>query len=91
MVHILQTSFDALKWWCQVLQEFLSQTKESDILKYKISDLQLVDLKYMMEEFKSCNEGSQQCWRYFLGLVKISLYAGSTCSFIFEKKRSNSS
>ncbi|KAI9111635.1 hypothetical protein K1719_017325 [Acacia pycnantha] len=47
----------------KVLQEFLNQTKESDILKYKISDLQLVDLKYMMEEFKSSNEGCQQCWR----------------------------
>ncbi|XP_054808950.1 transcription factor MYB88-like isoform X2 [Prosopis cineraria] len=47
----------------KVLQEFLNQTKESDILKYKISDLQLVDLKDIMEEFKSSNEGSQQCWR----------------------------
>ncbi|KAF7809156.1 transcription factor MYB88 [Senna tora] len=46
----------------KVLQEYLNRSKESDII-YKIPDLQLVDLKDMMEYLKSSNEGSQPCWR----------------------------
>ncbi|KAI4328406.1 hypothetical protein L6164_020763 [Bauhinia variegata] len=47
----------------KVLQEFLNRNKESDIFKYKIPDLQIVDLKDMVEDLKSSNEGSQPCWR----------------------------
>ncbi|CAJ1931739.1 unnamed protein product, partial [Sphenostylis stenocarpa] len=47
----------------KVLQEFLSRTKESDIPKYKIPDLQLVDLKDLLEDLKSSSEEIQPCWR----------------------------
>ncbi|TKY58815.1 Myb-related protein B [Spatholobus suberectus] len=47
----------------KVLQEFLNRTKESDIPGHKIPDLQLVDLKGIIEDLKSGNEESQACWR----------------------------
>ncbi|KAF7828079.1 transcription factor MYB88-like [Senna tora] len=47
----------------KVLQEFLNRTKESDLPKYKIPDLQLVDLKNLVEDLTSDNEGSPPCWR----------------------------
>ncbi|XP_027360731.1 transcription factor MYB124-like [Abrus precatorius] len=47
----------------KVLQEFLNRTKESDIPRYKIPDLQLVDLKDLLEDLKSSSEEIQPCWR----------------------------
>ncbi|KAF1889944.1 hypothetical protein Lal_00025274 [Lupinus albus] len=47
----------------KVLQEFLNRTKESDTPRYKIPDLQLVDLKDLLEDLKSSSEGIQPCWR----------------------------
>ncbi|KAK7307129.1 hypothetical protein VNO77_39925 [Canavalia gladiata] len=47
----------------KVLQEFLNRTKESDIPRYKIPDLQLVDLRDLLEDLKSNSEGIQPCWR----------------------------
>ncbi|KAE9615525.1 putative transcription factor MYB-HB-like family [Lupinus albus] len=47
----------------KVLQEFLNQTKKSDISTYKIPDLQLVDLKDLLEDFKGSSDGIQPCWR----------------------------
>ncbi|ESW29665.1 hypothetical protein PHAVU_002G088900 [Phaseolus vulgaris] len=47
----------------KVLQEFLNRTKESDIPRYKIPDLQLVDLKDLLEDLKSSSEEVQPCWR----------------------------
>lgn len=49
----------------QVLQEFLNRNKESDIPGYKIPDLQLVDLKDLLEDLKNSSEEIQPCWRYF--------------------------
>lgn len=47
----------------KVLQEFLNRTKESDIPRYKIPDLQLVDLKDLLEDLKSSSEEIQPFWR----------------------------
>ncbi|KAL5122290.1 Transcription factor MYB88 [Glycine soja] len=47
----------------KVLQEFLNRTKESDIPRYKIPDLQLVDLKELLADLKSSSEEIQPCWR----------------------------
>ncbi|CAL0308133.1 unnamed protein product [Lupinus luteus] len=47
----------------KVLQEFLNQTKKSDISRYKIPDLQLVDLKDLLEDLKGSSDGIQPCWR----------------------------
>ena len=49
----------------QVLQDFLNQSKESDILRYKISDFDfhLEDFKDLIEELRSSNEGIQSSWR----------------------------
>ncbi|OIW20964.1 hypothetical protein TanjilG_26676 [Lupinus angustifolius] len=47
----------------KVLQEFLNRTKESDTPRYKIPDLQLVDLKDLLEDLKSSSEGIEPCWR----------------------------
>ncbi|WVZ11321.1 hypothetical protein V8G54_015851 [Vigna mungo] len=47
----------------KVLQEFLNRTKESDIPRYKIPDLQLVDLKDLLEDLKNSSEEIQPCWR----------------------------
>ncbi|KAL2344481.1 hypothetical protein Fmac_005766 [Flemingia macrophylla] len=44
----------------KVLQEFLNQTKESDIPGHKIQDLQLED---MIEALKNGNMKGQACWR----------------------------
>ncbi|XP_020218313.1 transcription factor MYB124 isoform X1 [Cajanus cajan] len=55
----------------KVLQEFLNRTKESDVQRYKIPDLQLVDLKDLLEDLKSSSEEIQPCWR------KMELYEDS--------------
>ncbi|KAK7362218.1 hypothetical protein VNO77_04325 [Canavalia gladiata] len=47
----------------KVLQEFLNRTKGSDSPGHKVPDLQLVDLKDMVEDLKSGNEEGQPCWR----------------------------
>jgi myb proto-oncogene protein len=43
----------------------MNRNKESDIAGYKIPDLQLVDLKDLLEDLKNSNEEIQPCWRYF--------------------------
>ncbi|KAK7250445.1 hypothetical protein RIF29_32891 [Crotalaria pallida] len=56
----------------KVLQEFQNRSKEPDIHKYKITDLQLVDLKDIVEDLKgSSDEWGQPCWR------KMELYEDS--------------
>ncbi|XP_062111660.1 transcription factor MYB124 isoform X2 [Humulus lupulus] len=49
----------------KVLQDFLNQSKESDILRYKLSDFdfQLEDFKDLLDDLKSGNEGSRPSWR----------------------------
>ncbi|XP_061338791.1 transcription factor MYB124 isoform X2 [Gastrolobium bilobum] len=47
----------------KVLQEFMNRTRESDIPRYKIPDLLLVDLKDLLEDLKSTSVGIQPCWR----------------------------
>ncbi|KAF1863765.1 hypothetical protein Lal_00030868 [Lupinus albus] len=47
----------------KVLQDFMNQTKESDIPRYKIPDLQLADLKDLLEDLTSSTEGIQTCSR----------------------------
>ncbi|KAL8227538.1 hypothetical protein R6Q57_015122 [Mikania cordata] len=46
---------------CKAVQDFLKQTKESDVLGFNISDM----------DIRSCDEGSQQSWR------QPDLYQGS--------------
>ncbi|KAK2375105.1 transcription factor MYB88 [Trifolium repens] len=48
----------------KILQEFMNRNKESDIPGYKIPDLQLVDLKDLLEDLKYSSEEIQPCWRY---------------------------
>ncbi|XP_028804586.1 transcription factor MYB88-like isoform X2 [Neltuma alba] len=43
----------------KVLQDFLNRTNKSDLSRYKITDLQLQNLKNMAEDIKSGHEGSQ--------------------------------
>ncbi|XVF03374.1 hypothetical protein REPUB_Repub04eG0255500 [Reevesia pubescens] len=49
----------------KVLQDFLNQSKENDIFRYTISDIdfQLEDFKDLLEDLRSSNEGSQSSWR----------------------------
>ncbi|XWS64286.1 hypothetical protein CRYUN_Cryun06bG0173200 [Craigia yunnanensis] len=49
----------------KVLQDFLNQSKENDILRYTISDIdfQLEDFKDLLEDLRSSNEGSRPSWR----------------------------
>ncbi|XAR56028.1 hypothetical protein NMG60_11036309 [Bertholletia excelsa] len=49
----------------KVLQDFLNQTKGSDMLGTKISDMdfQLENFKDLVEDLRSSNEGSQPSWR----------------------------
>nr|QSD99644.1 MYB family transcription factor [Melilotus albus] len=47
----------------KILQEFMNRNKESDIPGYKIPDLQLVDLKDLLEDLKNSSE-EIQTWRY---------------------------
>ncbi|PRQ40819.1 putative transcription factor MYB-HB-like family [Rosa chinensis] len=49
----------------KVLQDFLNQSKESDILSYGMSDFdfQLEDLKYLLEDLRSTSEGGRPSWR----------------------------
>lgn len=48
----------------------MNRNKESDIPGYKIPDLQLVDLKDLLEDLKNSSEEIQPCWRY-LKLIEI--------------------
>ncbi|XP_040964686.1 transcription factor MYB88 isoform X3 [Gossypium hirsutum] len=49
----------------KMLQDFLNQSKENDILRYTMSDidLQLEDFKDLLEDLRSSNEGSRPSWR----------------------------
>ncbi|EXB63846.1 Myb-related protein B [Morus notabilis] len=49
----------------KMLQDFLHQNKESDILGYRISDFdfQLEDFKDLLDDLRSNNEGSRPSWR----------------------------
>lgn len=49
----------------QVLQDFLNRSKESDILNYRIPDidLHLEDIKDLVEDLRSSDEESQPSWR----------------------------
>ncbi|XP_039059601.1 transcription factor MYB88-like isoform X2 [Hibiscus syriacus] len=49
----------------KILQDFLNQSKENDILRYTMSDndLQLEDFKDLFEGLRSSNEGIQSFWR----------------------------
>lgn len=51
---------------CQILQEFMNRNKESDVSGYKIPDLQLVDLKDLLQDLKNNSEEIEPCWRYFM-------------------------
>jgi len=44
----------------------MNRNKESDVSGYKIPDLQLVDLKDLLEDLKNNSEEIQPCWRYFM-------------------------
>ncbi|XP_012067596.1 transcription factor MYB124 isoform X2 [Jatropha curcas] len=48
----------------KVLQDFLNQ-KENDIFRCRIADIdfQLEDFKDLIEDLRSCNDGSQPSWR----------------------------
>ncbi|KAL4586848.1 hypothetical protein LXL04_011493 [Taraxacum kok-saghyz] len=48
---------------CKAVQDFLKQTKENDVLE--------LDIKNLVDDITSCNEGSQQSWR------QPELYEGS--------------
>lgn len=49
----------------QILQEFLNQTKEGDMLRCKFPDMdfQLEVFKDLIEDLRSGNEGSRPSWR----------------------------
>ncbi|CAK9137103.1 unnamed protein product [Ilex paraguariensis] len=49
----------------KVLQDFLNQTKEPDMLRFKVSDVnfQLKNFKDLVEELRSSNEGVSSFWR----------------------------
>ncbi|GMJ04717.1 myb domain protein 88 [Hibiscus trionum] len=49
----------------KIFQDFLNQSKENDILRYTMSDidLQLEDFKDLLEDLRSSNEASQPSWR----------------------------
>lgn len=53
------------KIYAQVLQDFLNRSKENDLLKFGISDIdfQLEDLKDLIEDLRSITEGSRPSWR----------------------------
>lgn len=48
----------------KILQEFMNRNKESDVSGYKIPDLQLVDLKDLLQDLKNNSEEIEPCWRY---------------------------
>ncbi|KAK9192052.1 hypothetical protein WN943_020668 [Citrus x changshan-huyou] len=50
----------------KVLQDFLNRSKENDILRCKISDidLQLEDFKDLIEDLRSSNDESRSSWRH---------------------------
>lgn len=49
----------------QTLQDFLNQSKEGDVIRLRISDMdyQLENSKHLAEDFKSSKEGSRPSWR----------------------------
>ncbi|KAH7570132.1 hypothetical protein JRO89_XS05G0050200 [Xanthoceras sorbifolium] len=49
----------------KVLQDFLNRSKENDILRYRISDIdfQLEDFKDLIEDLRSSNDESHPSWR----------------------------
>ncbi|XP_050237959.1 transcription factor MYB124 isoform X2 [Mercurialis annua] len=49
----------------KVLQDFLNQSKENDVLGFKISDIdfQLEDFKDLIEDLRSSCDGSRPSWR----------------------------
>ncbi|KAK8508161.1 hypothetical protein V6N13_055614 [Hibiscus sabdariffa] len=49
----------------KILQDFLNQSKENDILRCTMSDidLQLEDFKELLEDLRSSNEASRPSWR----------------------------
>ncbi|KAJ9563779.1 hypothetical protein OSB04_008939 [Centaurea solstitialis] len=58
---------------CKAVQDFIKQTKGSDVLGFNVSDMdfQLENIKDIVEDIRSCEEGSQQSWR------QPDLYQGS--------------
>ncbi|KAM7468560.1 hypothetical protein LguiB_016122 [Lonicera macranthoides] len=68
----------------KVLQDFLTKTKERDMLRFKISDMDfhLENFKDWMEDVRSSNDGSQPSWRHqesYEGSPESSEYStGST-------------
>ena len=65
-VHsMLCMSLTFILCYIQVLQDFLNQSKENDIFRYTISDIdfQLEDFKDLLEDLRSSNEGSRPSWR----------------------------
>ncbi|XP_065861435.1 transcription factor MYB124-like [Euphorbia lathyris] len=49
----------------KVLQDFLNQSKENDIFKHKLSDIdfQLEDFRHLIEDLRSISDESQLPWR----------------------------
>lgn len=58
---------------CKAIQDFLNQTKKNDVHGFNVSDMdfQFENIKDLVEDVRSCNEGSQQSWR------QPDLYQGS--------------
>ncbi|KAI3744527.1 hypothetical protein L1987_57610 [Smallanthus sonchifolius] len=56
-----EKTYESYENACKAVQDFLKQTKESDVLGFNISDM----------DIRSCDEGSQQSWR------QPDLYQGS--------------
>ncbi|KAJ4711298.1 MYB transcription factor [Melia azedarach] len=50
----------------KVLQDFLNRSKENDIVRYKITDIdfQLEDFKDLIEDLRCSNEESRSSWRH---------------------------
>ncbi|XP_048441065.1 transcription factor MYB124-like isoform X1 [Pyrus x bretschneideri] len=63
-VHSENTDQSLENAW-MVLQDFLNQSKDSDILSYGIDDFdfQLEDLKYLLEDLRSTTVGSGPSWQ----------------------------
>ncbi|KAI3733612.1 hypothetical protein L6452_13058 [Arctium lappa] len=74
-VHTEKTDQSFENAW-KVVQNFLKHTKESDELGFNISDMgfRLENFKDLVEDIRSCNDGSQQYWR------QPDLYQGSPSS-----------
>lgn len=50
----------------QVLQDFFNKSKENDIFRYGLPDIdfQLEEFKDLVEDLRSSNEDSQASWRF---------------------------